>query len=294
MKSSFFAQENTSPATPKSPYDVWAFMEDIISIYPDCSTHSYSRHSIFIQFQKSTTARRTEIRLNVIKVVILDDHPILRMGLRCCLEQTGDISVVGEENIGKNAFNLVAEYNPDVLLIGVKPPGRRGFELVRRVKKIKKPPRILILGSNSNRVLIKKMLFLGVDGYMIKADPAVSILEAVRGLARGKTGWFSRQVLEKMSDLIQGEGNEIGVLSWREMEVLEAVVESKTNREIAVVLNISEKTVEKHLENIFFKLDVTSRVEAAVLALKEGLVAVPSGEKSKLLINKDGEPLFSR
>jgi DNA-binding NarL/FixJ family response regulator len=226
--------------------------------------------------------------------VILDDHPIIRLGLRCCLEQADGIHVIGENNICKAALKVIAEHCPDVLLIGVKPPGRRGFELVRQVRRIQNPPRILILGATNNRMLVQKMLFLGVDGYLTKADPTPLILEAVRGLGKGESGWFSRQVLEKMSDLFQGGGSKLGILSWRELEVLEAVVESKTNREIAVILNISEKTVEKHVENIYFKLDVSSRVEAAVLAIKEGLVTVSQGNKSSSLVNRENESLISR
>lgn len=217
--------------------------------------------------------------MKTIRVLILDDHPIMRMGLRCCLEQAGDICVVKEMRIGKEALNIVRELLPEVVLIGIKPPGRRGFELVRQIKE-EKSSRVLVLSANNNRMLLQKLLFLEVDGIITKADPAEHIVEAVRGLASGQSGWFSRDVLEKMSDLLHGERNKgVGILSWRELEVLEAVAESKTNREISQLLTISEKTVEKHLENIYFKLDVSSRVEAAVMAVRDGLVLKKTAKK---------------
>lgn len=230
--------------------------------------------------------------MNSIRVMILDDHPILRMGLRCCLEKAGDIIVVEEMAIVKQAPMAVMKLFPDVLLMGIKPPGRRGFEMVRQIKR-QKSPKILVLSTYNNRMLVQKLLSLGVDGIITKADPPEQIVEAVRGLASGQSGWFSREVLEKMSDLVGGGlAYDVGNLSWRELEVLEALVEGKTNREIAVLLNISDKTVEKHLENVYFKLDVSSRVEAAVMAVKDGLVIVRPGKKTNLFESRDDEPIF--
>jgi DNA-binding NarL/FixJ family response regulator len=218
-----------------------------------------------------------------IRVMILDDHPILRMGLRCCLEQAGDMSVVRDMEISKEVLGWIRDLTPDVILIGIKPPGRRGFELVRQIKR-NSPSKTLVLTTNNNRMLVQKMLMLGVEGIITKADPAEMIVEAVRGLAHGELGWFSRDILARMSDLIQdGKKGDLRVLSWRELEVLEAVVDSKTNKEISILLKISEKTVEKHLENIYFKLDVSSRVEAAVMAVTDGLVNKQVDKKAKLI-----------
>jgi two-component system, NarL family, invasion response regulator UvrY len=222
------------------------------------------------------------MNLNLIRVLIIDDHPIIRMGLRCCLERGGDINVVGEMGIVKEALGSVRDLLPDVILIGVKPPGRRGFELVRQIKR-QYPLKIVVLSANNNRMLIQKMLSIGVEGIITKVDPPELIVKAIREVAHGQSGWFSREVMDRMSDLMQAEGKgSLGILTWRELEVLEAVVESKTNREISQLMNISEKTVEKHLEHIYYKLDVTSRVEAAVMAVRDRLVLKKPGKKAQL------------
>ena len=122
------------------------------------------------------------------------------------------------------------------------------------------------------RRLVLSLLAAGAAGYLTKDEVPETIIDAVRGVSRGEQGWVSRRVAAKMAAWTHSRESGKGALTNREMEVLKCVVDGKTNQEIGATLGISEKTVEKHLEAIFRKLGVASRVEAAVLAVKEGIV----------------------
>ncbi len=131
--------------------------------------------------------------------------------------------------------------------------------------------RVLALSAHEDQEYIKGLLASGAAGYLTKGELPATIVEAVRGVARGEQGWVSRQIAAQMATWSQ-EGSPQGTtLTEREAQVLRLVVEGKTNQEIGLTLEISEKTVEKHLDSIFTKLGVSSRVEAAVRAVKDGL-----------------------
>ena len=136
----------------------------------------------------------------------------------------------------------------------------------------KSPCRVLGLSSYDDREFISQLLSNGASGYLLKDEVPEQIVEAIRGVARGETGWVSRRVAAKLSQILQKEKEGNTELTPREMDVLKRVVEGKTNGEIGVSLGISEKTIEKHLDAIFRKLGVASRVQAAVLAIRENLV----------------------
>lgn len=206
-----------------------------------------------------------------IRVLLAEDHPVVRSGIKDLLRSTQDIEVVGEAGDGQEAYLLVQEKKPDVLLLDLQLPVMDGVELAEKLAKEKNPVKILVLSSFSDGEYITEMLSLGISGYLIKDEVPQNILNAIRGVSQGEQGWVSREVAAMLGQLtIQGE--ERGQLTPREEEVLGLVVEGQTNREIAYNLGISEKTVEKHLHNVFKKLDVSSRVEAAVLAVEENLI----------------------
>lgn len=204
------------------------------------------------------------------RILLADDHPVVRSGIRYLLEKTPDLVVVGESSSGEQVLPLVQELSPDILLLDMEMPGMSGTEVVQQLQKAGANVRILVLSVHDDKTLIQELLAMGVSGYLVKEEVPDTIVEAVRGVARGEHGWISRQVAAQMSAWIRGEAEDKKRLSFREREVLRAVVGGKTNQEIARELRISEKTVEKHLDGVYTKLGVSSRVEAAVRAVREG------------------------
>lgn len=209
--------------------------------------------------------------MTAVRVVLADDHPVTREGIRNLLDKAIDIEVVGEANGGTEALRLAQELAPDVLLLDMEMPDLKGVEVARQLQAAGSPVRILALSAHADNEYIRGLLATGAAGYLIKEEVPDTIVEAVRGVARGEQGWVSRQVAAKLSAFTQID-SEPGGLTNRETQVLRLVVEGMTNQEIGLALDISEKTVEKHLDGVFTKLGVSSRVEAAVRAVREGLV----------------------
>jgi two-component system response regulator DegU len=207
------------------------------------------------------------------KVLLVDDHPIVRTGIRNLLERAAEISVVGEAGDGFEALKLVEELSPDVVLLDMEMPGMNGSEVAIHLKQAGSPVKILALSAHDDKQYIQELLANGASGYLTKEEVPETIIEAVRGVARGEQGWVSRKIAAKMTIWMSGDSpaDHMG-LTPREVQVLKMVVAGKTNQEIGLELGISEKTVEKHLEGVFSKLGVASRVEAAVHAVREGWV----------------------
>lgn len=206
-------------------------------------------------------------------VLLVDDHPVVRAGIRNLLERATDIYVVGEAANGTEALQMVKDLNPDVMLLDMEMPGLNGSEVAQKLQEAGAKVRILALSAHDDRQYIQELLANGASGYLIKEEVPEAIVEAVRGVSRGEQGWVSRQVAAQMSTWMREDTQEDrSGLTTREVQVLQAVVAGKTNQEIGLELGISEKTVEKHLEGIFSKLNVASRVEAAVHAVREGWV----------------------
>lgn len=206
------------------------------------------------------------------RVVLADDHPVVRSGIRNLLEKAPGIEVVGEASGGEEALKLANSLAPDVLLLDMEMPDLKGVEVAQKLRAMGSPVRILALSAYDDKQYILELLATGAAGYLVKEEVPETIVEAVRGVARGEQGWVSRRVASQMADWIHtDEPGKMG-LTAREMDVLRLVVAGKTNQEIGINLGISEKTVEKHLEGVFSKLGVASRVEAAVVAVRKELV----------------------
>lgn len=206
-----------------------------------------------------------------IRVVLADDHPLAREGLRNLLGKAVGIQVIGEAGDGDETLRLVEELAPDVLVLDMEMPNLKGVEVARQLQAAGSSVRVLALSAYDDQEYIKGLLASGAAGYLTKGELPETIVEAVRGVARGEQGWVSRQIAAQMATWTQeGVAGETA-LTDREMQVLRLVVEGKTNQEIGLALEISEKTVEKHLDSIFTKLSVSSRVEAAVRAVRDGL-----------------------
>jgi DNA-binding NarL/FixJ family response regulator len=205
-----------------------------------------------------------------IRVILADDHPITREGIKKFLINYDDIELVGEAEDGIGALQSVEKFNPDVLILDMEMPGMKGPEVARILKGKGATVKILALSTYDSKQYIFGLLAAGASGYLTKEEIPDNIIEAIRGVARGEKGWVSRRVAAVMSTWAQiGKGN--NELTEREAQVLRQIVEGKTNQEIGYQLGLSQKTIEKHLETIFSKLNVGSRVEAAVLAVREKL-----------------------
>ncbi len=207
-----------------------------------------------------------------IRVLLADDHPIVRTGIRSLLQSASDIEVVAEASSGAEALQLVEALAPDVLLLDMEMPGLSGVDVARQLKLAHASVRVLALSAYDDVHYVGKLLANGAAGYLTKEEAPEMILESVRGVARGEVGWMSRRAVARMSAWTRSEQPDSSELSEREREVLHLIVTGKTNQEIGYGLKISEKTVEKHVGSILAKMDVSSRVEAAVKAIQRGLV----------------------
>ena len=229
----------------------------------------------------NTSSNNTEKTLNpdpaadnpkIIRVILADDHPVVRNGIHRLLDREVDIRVIGEARDGEETMAMVKEHLPDVLLLDMEMPRLNGVEVTKRLRKEHPDVALLVLSGYDDRSYVLELLQLGVNGYLIKDEAMDSIVDAIRGVAKGETGWLSRRISALVTNWMRKEDDQPMSLTQRELEVLRWVVAGKTNKGIALELHISEKTIEKYLESIMRKLDVNSRVEAAVYAVRNGLL----------------------
>jgi DNA-binding NarL/FixJ family response regulator len=215
----------------------------------------------------------TELSTIPITVLLADDHPLVRTGIRTALSAAPSLVLIGEATTGDEAQQLCQQHRPDVLLLDLHMPGPPPVDTVRFLQTHTPTIRVLILTAYDDDVYVKDMLRAGVAGYILKDVATESIVQAIVTVAQGGT-WLSQSIAEKLVQWGTGEhqSRTPANLTPRETEVLRLVTAGKTNQEIGGQLAISEKTVEKHLREIFIKLGVASRVEAAVRAVRENLV----------------------
>jgi DNA-binding NarL/FixJ family response regulator len=208
-----------------------------------------------------------------IRVLIVDDHPVVLSGIRHILESSIGIEVAGEAHTGAEALEMIEKTQPDVALLDMKLPDMSGVEIVKEIYASGSKTRILGLSSYNDREFISQLLNYGASGYLLKEEVPDLIVEAVRGIADGEPGWMSRKVAAMLSEFLSKENKSDGYgLTPREMDILRLVVEGKTNDQVGVLLGISVKTVENNLHTIYRKMDVVSRVEAAVKAVRDSIV----------------------
>jgi DNA-binding NarL/FixJ family response regulator len=209
--------------------------------------------------------------MTTISVILADDHPVVRTGIRTLLERAPDLVVLAEAESGQHALDLLAQFEPDVLVLDIEMPDISGLEVVNAVRERNLPVRVLALSAHADGDYVRRALQYGASGYLVKDEVPQMIVEAVRGIAMGEDGWLSRRAAARLGELTHRE-QQSGSLTPREYEVLELIVQGMTNQQIAHELEISESTVEKHVAAIYGKLGVESRVGAAVQAIRDGLL----------------------
>lgn len=213
----------------------------------------------------------------MIHVLIAEDHLMVRAGIRALLEKAGDIHVVGEASNGQEAVELVEKHNPDVLIMDIMMPRLNGIQAAENIRKLKLSTRILLLSMYSDEGLIYQALQSGVKGYVLKSSVGDELLWAVRAVASGKT-YLSSQVSEIMVENAvnphaHGQKHDpLSNISPREKEILQLIAEEHTSSEIAKLLFISEKTVEKHRTSLMEKLNVRNLAGLVRFAIKYRLV----------------------
>jgi DNA-binding NarL/FixJ family response regulator len=208
--------------------------------------------------------------LYTIRVLLVDDHPIVRAGIHGIIKGAMDISIVGEASDGYEAMEMARKLLPNVMLLDMHMPGLSGIEVAHQCQKEKLPVRILALSAYDDRQYVQCLVTAGMAGYLTKEEAPDMLVEALRGVGRGEQGWVSRKVAVQLPYFVRDDYRRMG-LTAREMEVLQLIVNGKTNMEIGRLLQISEKTVQKHVNSIYSKLGVVSRVEAAVRVVRAGL-----------------------
>jgi DNA-binding NarL/FixJ family response regulator len=206
----------------------------------------------------------------MIRLIVVDDHPVVRHGLVSMLHYERDIQVVGEAGDGLEAMHRILELLPDVVLLDLNLPKMSGIQVMREVRAQQPQVRFLVLTTYDTDEYIGPALEAGAQGYLLKDATPDELAHAVRALAAGGAALeegVAARVLESFAD--PGSGDE---LSARELQVLRLLVAGASNKAMAAQLNLSENTIKSHLSHIFGKLHVQSRAEAVATALQRGLV----------------------
>jgi two-component system, NarL family, response regulator YdfI len=213
-----------------------------------------------------------------IRVVVVDDHLIVRQGLRLMLEEAGDdFDLVGEAADGATALRVVAETQPDVILMDVRMPGIDGIEALGQIRERYPQARVVVLTTYNEEDLVVRALRAGACGYLLKDTDRDTLFHAIRAAMRGEM-LLQPGIMEHVlahttrSTHPAPTGKEVGELTDRERSVLESVAKGLRSKEIAIQLGITENTVKGHLATIFAKLGVDSRASAVVEAMKRGLL----------------------
>lgn len=210
-----------------------------------------------------------------IRVVIVEDHTLLREGTRQILEQWQDIEVVGEVGRGDEAVALIDRLEPDVVLLDMRLPGMNGIEITRAVTSKHKATRLLLLSAYDDEEYVAEALNAGASGYLLKTTPGAKLVEAVRAVHSGATV-LQDELSHKLAMRAMHPESSGPRLSERELSVLRLTARGMSSKEIAGTLRISQRTVEGHLNNIYSKLGVNSRTEAVVQAAARGLINLES------------------
>jgi len=214
-----------------------------------------------------------------IRILVVDDHAVLREGMRNLLEREKDLEVVGEANDGEEAVRMVSELKPDLVLMDIVMPKLTGVEATRRIKQISPATTVMILTAYSDTRYIVGLLEAGACGYLLKSARSHEIIRAIRAAHSGDSvldPTVTKKLLQRVAGLAK-ETNKTEIkdqLSTRENEILVLAAKGMSNKDIAKALSLSVRTVKAHLTNIFNKMGASCRTEAITKGLREGYITL--------------------
>ena len=210
--------------------------------------------------------------MSQIKVLLVDDHAVVRMGFKMLIEAEAEIKVLGEAESGEVAVRLSQELKPDIIIMDITMPGIGGLEAIDRIMAKDKNTKILVLSAHEDSVHPKRVLNAGAMGYLTKRSASEELIKAIKSIHQGKR-YLDPNIAQQMAiTQLSGETNPVEILSDREFEVFMALAKGKSTNEIADTLCLSPRTVGTHLYNIKQKLNANNSAEIALIAIRCGLI----------------------
>ena len=207
-----------------------------------------------------------------IKVMLVDDHAVVRMGFRLLLEGSTDIKVVGEAESGEDACRKYPELKPDVVVMDISMPGIGGIEAIDRILARVPTARILVLSAHEDAMHARRVLKAGAAGYLTKRSAAEALMQAIRQVHQGKT-FLEPEIAQQLAmQQLNGERNPVDMLSEKEFKVFLALAKGQSVAEIAEIMSLSPRTIGTHLYNIKQKLGASNSAELAIIAIRAGLL----------------------
>ena len=210
--------------------------------------------------------------MSKIKVLLVDDHSVVRMGFKMLIEAESDMEVISEAESGEDGIKVFKELKPDLVVMDITMPGIGGLESIERILAYDKNAKILVLSAHEDSVHPKRVLNAGALGYLTKRSAAEELIKAIRSVHFGKK-FLEADIAQQMAiTQLSGENNPVEVLSDREFEVFMALAKGKSTNEIAETMHLSPRTVGTHLYNIKQKLNANNSAEIALIAIRCGLL----------------------
>lgn len=203
-----------------------------------------------------------------VRVLLADDHPLVRSGIRATLAAEADIVVVGEATNGAEVQALTKEFRPDLLILDLSMPGPSPLETIACVRQMSPETRVLVLSAYDDDAYVRSAIGVGVDGYLLKDEATEALVRAVTSVVQGDT-WFSRAVMQKFVDARDEPGHGVD-FTPREVALLAGIARGWDNRRLASEFELAEQTVRNYISKLYEKLGVRSRAEAVVWARKHG------------------------
>jgi two-component system invasion response regulator UvrY len=210
--------------------------------------------------------------MSKIKVLLVDDHSVVRMGFKMLIEAESDMEVISEAESGEDGIKVFKELKPDLVVMDITMPGIGGLESIERILAYDKNAKILVLSAHEDSVHPKRVLNAGALGYLTKRSAAEELIKAIRSVHSGKK-FLEADIAQQMAiTQLSGENNPVEILSDREFEVFMALAKGKSTNEIAETMHLSPRTVGTHLYNIKQKLNANNSAEIALIAIRCGLL----------------------